>query len=226
MLPTIFLPGTLCDERVFHHLLPHFQRSEVVNLRLDDSVDAMVERVAKVGFEHFNLIGFSMGGRVGQEFSLKYPSRVNKFIAIASSSDGYPPHEKEIVKASLPMIHMGKFKGISDRRLKEYLSPEAYKDQALKDLIQDMAGNDAKEVYLRQLAATIDRGDCFVQMQALKTPILFLVSREDKIVPYETIEKSANNIAGARIETVENCGHFIPLEEPDWCLDKIQNFLS
>lgn len=226
MLPSIFLPGTLCDERVFSLITKDFPFHEAINLRLDSSIEDMVERVAKVNFEKFNLIGFSMGGRVAQEFSLKYPERVSKMVAIASSSDAFPEKEREIVTAALPMIHKGKFRGISDRRLKNYLGPEAYQKQELKDLIQDMAGADAKEVYLRQLAAVINRPNCFAQMKELKVPTLFIASRNDQIIPFDTIEYSARNTPGARLEVLEGIGHFIPLEAPEELVNIINQFLE
>lgn len=226
MLPSVFLPGTLCDERVFSLIISEFPFHEVVSLRLDSSIEEMVERVARVAYQKFNLIGFSMGGRVAQEFVLKYPERVEKLVAIASSSDAYPEKEREIVKAALPMIHRGNFKGISERRLKEYLSPESYQKQEIKDLIQEMAGSDAKEVYLRQLAAILDRPDCFVQMRSLKVPALFIAARADQIISLESIRASAQNAPGAKLVVIEESGHFIPLEAPDELLELIDQFLD
>ncbi len=226
MIATVFLPGTLCDERVFAHQFPLFSGHVAVNLREDNSIEAMIERVRSTQADQFNLIGFSMGGRVAQEFAVLYPERVRKMVVIASSADAYPPKEREIVKAALPMIQMGKFKGISEKRLRDYLGPLAYQDQQIKDLIQDMAGSDAKEVYLRQLEATLNRADFYQGIQRLTVPSLFIAAREDKIVPYSTIVKTAEIAPGSRLETIENCGHFIPLEAPEQVNELIVNFLD
>ena len=147
MTPIVFLPGTLCDERVWHHQTAVFQNSFVVNLRVQESLDEMLDSVANVPFKLFILVGFSMGGYVAQEFTLRFPDRVKKLILIGSSCEGYPPDEKEIILKALPMIRKGMFKGLTEKRLREFLHPKSYDDSTIRNLIHSMAGTDAGAVY-------------------------------------------------------------------------------
>lgn len=222
----VFLPGTLCDERIFKHLLPIFPHHTVIDLRSPVSIEAMVEAVEAAPFEKFVMIGFSMGGHIAQEFSLKHPERVEKLIVMGSSSEGYPVEERKIVESTIGLIEKSKFTGITEKRLKEYLHPHSYENLEIKQTIQAMAGADAKEVYLRQIKATLDRRDLKAQLEHLEIPVMFIAGAEDHIVPLPSIRRSAANIPLARLVVIEECGHFAPLEKPEEVKEAIREFLA
>ena len=60
--PVIFLPGSLCDERVFADQLREIdQPCEVADLTLDDSIMVMATRVLREAPPRFALVGLSLG---------------------------------------------------------------------------------------------------------------------------------------------------------------------
>jgi pimeloyl-ACP methyl ester carboxylesterase len=222
----VFLPGTLCDERVFKNQVSLFSPGEVVDLRHSSTMEQMLAAVSAVQIPRFHLIGFSMGGHVAQEFALRYPERITKLVLLASSSEGYPIEERKKVLSAMDIIERGKFQGISDRRLREFLHPASFENLEIRSLIHAMAGSDAKEVYLRQLSATLDRKDLRPQTRNLKLPTLFIGGADDKIVTVESVERSAANIPNAKFSALMLCGHFVPLEQPDEANDRIRQFLT
>lgn len=222
----VLLPGTLCDERIFQHLTPEINSYEVIDLRHSETIDEMVEKVSRVSHETFVLIGFSMGGHVSMEFTLKYPDRVKSLIVMAASGEGYPPHEKQLVIDTLPLIEKGKFSGITDKRLKDYLAPKSYENQSLKDIIHQMAGADAKEVYLRQTRATLNRRNLIEPLKAVDRPVLFIAGSEDKIVSKESILRTSKSVKGSKYIAIKDCGHFIPLESPELMKEIVKRFLE
>ncbi len=221
----VFLPGTLCDERIFKFLTPLFPEHMIVDLRTPPTIEEMIKSVEQVPYEKFILIGFSMGGHIAQEFALKFPDRVEKLIVMGSSSEGYPIDERKIVESSIGLIERSKFTGITDKRLKEYLHPHSYENHEIKETIQSMAGADAKEVYLRQIKATLDRRDLKTDLKSMSLPVLFLAGADDHIVPLASIQRSADNISSARIAVIEECGHFVPLEKPQEVIKEISGFI-
>lgn len=210
----IFLPGTLTDERIWSYQRPLFSDSVVVNLRQQDSLEKMLDEVSGIEGESFHLVGFSMGGHVAQEFAIKCPERVKTLTVIGSSSMGYPAVEREIIKKTLHLIVPGQFKGITEKRLREYLHPHSYENHDIKQLIKDMAGADAAEVYLRQLKATLDRRVMVNDLAKLTCPINYVAGREDQIIKLSTIQESQSSVPGSKLYIIEECGHFIPLERP------------
>lgn len=211
---TVFLPGTLTDNRLWLNQVSLFPNHEIINLRRQDTLEGMLNDVASCVFDKFHLIGFSMGGYIAQEFALKHPQRVLSLTIIASSALGYPPNEKEVVLKTIPLIKPGVFKGITEKRLKDYLAPQAYTNLELKSLIKSMSGEDAAEVYLRQLKATLDRRNLTKELSTLDLPITFIAGRDDNIVTYQMMEQTHQEISGSKLYTIEECGHFVPLEKP------------
>jgi pimeloyl-ACP methyl ester carboxylesterase len=186
----------------------------------------MVRSVEEVEFKEFVLVGFSMGGYVAQEFALKHPKRIQKLILIGSSSEGYPPKEKEIIVRALPQIEKGLFRGLTEKRLKEFLHPRSYEDKSIRDLIHSMAGVDAGEVYLRQLKATLDRRNLSAEIRKIQCPISLIAGKDDQIIPVDSILRMERYAPDAEINVVPDCGHFVPLEKPERVNEIIYEFAS
>lgn len=210
----VFLPGTLCDEQLWKHQTSVFKNHQIVSLRHQSSIPEMIDSVSAVPARRFVLIGFSMGGHIAQEFAIRFPERVEKLIVIAASSEGYPPEEKKKVSTFLDLIRRGTFTVISDRRLREFLHPKSFENDQIRQTIHGMSGSDAKEVYLRQLSATLDRPNLLASMRDLQIDVTYIAGREDQIVPLPSIVRSQQNILNAKLFVIEECGHFVPLEQP------------
>lgn len=81
--PVIFLPGSLCDERVFADQLREIdQPCEVADLTLDDSIMAMATRVLREAPPRFALVGLSLGGIVAAEIARLASERVQAMALI------------------------------------------------------------------------------------------------------------------------------------------------
>lgn len=223
--PVVFIPGTLTDERVFKYQTPLFKNYKIINVRVQESLDEMLETVNQVSFEKFHLIGFSMGGYIAQEFTVKQPDKVCSLTMIASSALGYPKHEKELVLKTLPLIKPGVFKGITKKRLKEFFGSDAYQNLEIKSLIKEMAGVDAAEVYLRQLKATFERRNLTKELSEINIPKNFIAGIDDLIVPLESMEESSQSVLKSKLLKIKNCGHFITLERPSILNDILKNLI-
>lgn len=214
-IPFVFLPGTLCDERLWHHQLSLFPDSIVVNLRSQNSLQEMLDSVSDVKPEKFILVGFSLGGNIAQEFTIKFQERVQHLVLIGSSSLPYPKKEKEAAISAIPFIEKGLFKGITDRRLREFLHPKSYEDKELRDLIRSMSGVDAGVVYLKQINATLDRPDLSEKLKSITCPLTAIAGANDAIVNVEDVLILKGLNKNFKVEVVNECGHFVPLEKPE-----------
>ncbi len=215
MTYAVFLPGTLCDERLWHNQLHLFPDYTIVNLRVQDSEEAMLEAIAAVPANEFILIGFSMGGHLAFEFTLKYPERVKKLFVIGSSCEAYPPEEKALAALARDAIKKGLFKGVTDRRLRDFLAPSSYDKKELRELIHSMSGENAAQVYLNQLNATLERRDLSNEVGKIKCPLTVIGGKEDKVVSKESILRVKDHNPNAVVHIIEDCGHFVPLEKPE-----------
>lgn len=210
----VFLPGTLTDSRIWINQKSLFINPIMVNLRNQFSLEEMLDDILEIQHARFHLIGFSMGGYIAQEFAVRYPNRVESLTIIGASAFGYPEEEHELVLKNLSNINSKSFKGITDKRLRSYLHPNSYLNEEIKQLVKDMQGPDAAEVYLRQTKATLNRRPLVKELAELGCRIQFIAGRDDNIVKLEMIKNSHDEIPKSKLYIINECGHFIPLEKP------------
>ena len=58
------------------------------------------------------------------------------------------------------------------------------------------------------------------------TPALIVWGRDDRIVPLECAERYQKALPHARLEIVENAGHFVDMEQPDVLAQLVARFVT
>ena len=68
---------------------------------------------------------------------------------------------------------------------------------------------------LWQQAHQLDFGNVENLLQRISVPVLLLWGRNDTATPLIWAHRLEQDLAGARLEIIEECGHYPPLEQPD-----------
>lgn len=215
--PLIFLPGLLCDEALWTHQLAHLKdicAPTVAHLTGQDSVSAMAAHVLASAPERFALCGLSMGGYVAQEILRQAPQRVDRLALVDTSARADTPEQLERRKGLIALARTGKFKGVTPKLLPLLLAPEHLKDEALCQVVMDMAERVGREAFVRQQTAIMGRPDGRADLARINCPTLVIVGREDALTPPEHGAEMAKGIKGAQLAIIEQCGHLAPLEQP------------
>ncbi len=227
-IKAVFLPGKLCDQRLWAETMNAL--TEVidpifVDFRSEQTLEGMLEAVLNCCEEKFILIGFSMGGYVAQEFALKFPDRILGLALIAVSADGYSIEEKALQMKFIDNAKQMGFKGLSDTALRKFIHPSRYQDEDLVQLIKNMASESGVKTFIAQHEATINRRSRLVDLAKLNCATIIVASREDQVVPLALIENMSNNILGSELKIIDNCGHMIPLEQPEKLNDTLKKWI-
>ncbi len=225
----LFLPGALCDRRLFAHQLDHL--GEVTAPRFVDlpdvaTVEAMAAAILAEAPARFALVGLSLGGIVGLEILHHAPERVAKLALVATSAEPDPPPVTAMRRASIDRVRAGEFERQVETVL-PFLVAAATRERAdAVASVRDMAVGVGAERYARQVEAIVQRPDQRGRPAGVGCPTLVLCGREDAVTPPDTHRALAGSIAGARLAVVEQAGHLPPLEQPvattallrDWLL--------
>jgi len=70
------------------------------------------------------------------------------------------------------------------------------------------------EIHERQMRALLDRPDASASIGAYTAPLLLMVGRQDQWSPVAQHEAIAQLCTQARLEIIEDAGHFAPVEQP------------
>lgn len=225
-----FVPGTLCDERMWGRLLPllgdDFEFNHVPLPKAQTRVQ-MLELIGAHSAPQANLVGFSLGAYLSVEYALAHPERVKSLTIIGSAGKKLGDKEKTTRERIIPQLEKSQYTGMTRMRLREIVAPEHLDDTSIIDVIQQMAVDLGKEVLLTQFRSTIERPDLMDRVRALQCPVLIIGSELDKLVPADDVRELAANCPNARLHLLsEGAGHMMPLEAPQVLAHHMRNFYN
>ena len=175
--------------------------------------DDAIALVRALGFAKIDLLGFSLGGFVAQDFVLKAPDLVRKLILTGTGPAGGTGINK-VGRVSWPLI----IKGLVTRRdPKFYLFFTSRSDgrgaakaflERLKERKQNRDKEPAFGAFLRQLKAIHAWGNQAPQdLGSIKIPVLVANGDNDIMVPSVNSYDMANRISNAQLIIYKDAGH-------------------
>lgn len=221
------IPGFMCDENLWCRLIPLFDETyEFVHLEipLEDSFDKIAEVLDKKIEKDANILGFSLGGYIAIYYSLKYPQKVNKILAVACTASSLAKEEVEKRTNAIRLTKEYGFKGLSRKKVLSLVEPKNQKDEELINLILKMYVDLGEEAFYSQFKATIIRTDLSSQLINSQIPIEFFYANEDRLVSLEwmnSLKEKAKNIKFTQIEAKT---HMLPLEREKELSNEIKSW--
>jgi pimeloyl-ACP methyl ester carboxylesterase len=224
-LPILILPGTLCTGTMFNQQINHLQQYcqdiTVVQFTTEKSLTEMANKVITAAKNKpCAFIGFSMGGIVALEIARTHPHLIAKLALVNSNCHADLPERKNARKAQIAQAISGQLVTlISETFLPNYLFKA---DKAHEKLIIEMAKHLGADCFAAQAMAIEDRPDSLSVLQKLKSDILIIGGKQDKICPAEHQQMMHDNLPGSHLALLEQCGHFSPLEQAE----KVSNLFT
>ena len=179
-----------------------------------ESIEEMADRVlAQVPAGSFSLVGFSLGGNIALDIVGREEERIERLALISSSP--YADTEQAIQQREF----------LIDKALEDYDSvledmgnfvmfrdgPNAEHTRAVLTIMGQELG---VEEFCRQQRAAMTRPDCREQLGSIRCPVRVLCGENDPVTPVGGNRYLADNIGGASLRIVADCGHLLPLERP------------
>lgn len=167
--------------------------------------DDVSELVARLGFDHYVLVGHSMGGKIALALAARRPEGLEALVLLAPS----PPTPEPISNRAAMLA------GYGDRAAAlatvgqitaRPLAP-ALRDQVVGDMLR--TAEPAWTAWVQQGS----REDISTKVGRLSVPALVLSGTDDVAIPTQVLTSEVMpRLSQGRLVTVAGAGHLLPLE--------------
>ena len=215
--PLVFLPGMMCDARLFGPQIAELSADTAVMaapITQGERIEEIASALLDVLPVRFALAGLSMGGIVAMEIMRRAPERVARVALMDTNPLAEVPtvsanREPQIVKARAGRM----LEVMRDEMKPNYLAPGAQRAEVLK-LVMDMAEVLGPEVFIRQSRALQRRRDQQAVLRKYQGPALVLCGAHDQLCPVKRHTFMAELMPNAQLVVLPDAGHLPSLEQP------------
>lgn len=226
--PLVFLPGMMCDARVFGPQLaalsPHYTLT-VAPITGGDRVEEIASRLLDTLPRKFALAGLSMGGIVAMEILRRAPDRLTRIALMDTNALAETPQSAANYEPIIIKVRSGRL----TEAVQEFLPPDhissKYRAEVMA-LVTDMAENLGSETIIRQVRALQRRRDQQSTLRRCKMPALVLCGAEDGLTPIKRHSFMAELIPYAELKVIEGAGHLPTLEQPEATTQAILDWMK
>ena len=215
--PLVFLPGMMCDARLFGPQIAELSADHCVTIapvtqgeRIEEIASGLLDQLPA----RFALAGLSMGGIVAMELLRRAPDRITRIALMDTNPLAETPPVAAAREPQIVGVRTGRLEQVMREEMKpHYLAPGLHRGEVL-DLVMDMALTLGPEVLVRQSRALQRRRDQQGTLRKCKVPTLVLCGAHDVLCPVKRHTFMAELIPYARLVVLENAGHLPTLEAP------------
>jgi pimeloyl-ACP methyl ester carboxylesterase len=215
--PVVFLPGMMCDARLFAPQIADLGRDTVVSVapisrgdRIEDIASGLLDHLPR----RFALAGLSMGGIVAMEILRRAPDRVTRIALMDTNPLAETPHSSAGYEPLVAKLRAGMMSEAVAMVLgADVLAPGPRRLEVLA-LVAEMAVALGPDTLVRQVRALQRRRDYQAVLRRCAVPALVLCGAADTLTPPRRHEFMAGLIPGAALCVIEGAGHLPVLERP------------
>ncbi len=225
----VFLPGMMCDARLFAPQIAELARSRTLHLPPltgADTTQGLAQRILTKAPDRFALAGLSMGGIIAMEIMAAAPERVERLALLDTNPCSELPESRARRERQVDSVRGGRLAEVMRDEMKpNYLAEGPHKRRIL-DLCMEMALDLGPDVFVSQSLALRDRPDRQEVLRGVQVPTLILCGREDRLCPIARHELMRDLIPDSRLEIIEGAGHLPVLEQPQRTNEAISTWLT
>jgi pimeloyl-ACP methyl ester carboxylesterase len=228
MNPIVFVPGLLCDERLWRDqakALSDLTTCCTADVTKDATVGEMAARLLAAAPPRFTLIALSMGGYVAFEVLRQASDRVQALALFDTSASPDPPGRAAERRAALNSLSSGRFVGVTNRMLPR-LVDEQHLDGPVGQELRAMAERVGGEAFARQQRAILTRPDSRPLLPSISIPTLVGVGDGDVLTPPEEAVTIFRGVQHPSFHLFHRCGHLPAIEQPEATTDVIRAWLG
>lgn len=233
------IPGLVTDYYVLAIDLPGIGESDGINLYDTATVAEWIRKIAfALDVSNFHLISHDLGSWVAATYALKYQKELQSLVLIDAGIPAILPdsffsfdnHKKawHFYFHAVPDLPEFLLQG----KVKEYFSWFFTNKSHIKTAITESDINYYAQIYQDKLSSGFDYYRSYTESVRINKSLLRILPIPVLAIGGEfAVGEKMKDVAIAlsenwRFENIENCGHYVPEEQPEILLGVLQSFLK
>jgi len=223
----VLIPGLLSDSTVWQPLLNQIanQAATVADLSTQDNLTQMALDCLNLHDGPLSVAGHSMGARVAMEMARLAPDKIQRLVLLDTGI--HPLREGEIEKREeiVQFAYESGMQALAERWLEGMVHAPNRQNSSLMQSLTEMVLRSDPAMHARQIKALTERPNASSYLAEISCPVLLVVGRYDQWSPVSQHEDMLQLLPNARLEIIENAGHFAPVEQADGVAQLVSEFL-
>ncbi len=228
MSTLVFLPGFMCDARLFAQ--QRAALSDIADCHVQVPLEASITNMAEAALHAFRgplcVAGLSMGGIVALEMLRLAPDRITRLALMDTTPLADAPENHAIRTRQIADIHAGRLDLVMRDELKPAYLVDSPDKSALLDLCLDMARALGPDVFEAQATALRDRNDLRPALDHAPRHTLILCGAEDRLCPPARHDMMHALAPHSRRLDIPNAGHLPTLEQPGLTTAALKDWMT
>ncbi|MEO1549345.1 MAG: alpha/beta fold hydrolase [Pseudomonadota bacterium] len=227
MPPLLFLPGLMCDARLFAPQIAELSRLGAVMVAqygAAGTIPDIAQHVLDQAPERFCLAGLSMGGIVAMEVARQAPARVASLALMDTNGAAESARAADFRARMIDMASAGGLREVMQAHLLPRYVADPVGDAALLDLCLTMAEEIGADQFIRHSQALMSRPDQRPHLPAYLGKTLILWGTQDALCPPRYHHELADLLPHAQCVEVDGAGHLPVLERAKVTTDALRGW--
>lgn len=196
-----------------------------VELSLEQHADDLADLLDELSVARAHLVGFSHGARVALAMAVHHPEKLDQLVLL-SATVSPSPLARTVVRAWREVLELGGLEAMAWSSLPNILGSRylGQNEKIINGIVKASTQRNSEEGVRRLLDAMIDYPDLDELAERVSSPTLVVSADEDLLVDLDGAKRLAELTGGRHVE-VTDCGHTIPIEQPEQFRSIIFDFL-
>lgn len=191
-------------------------------------VTTLLALLDQLGVDEVDIVGNSMGGIVGLCLALTQPQRVRRIVLMGAGGAPVPITPGLL---SLILFYDNPTVDAMSELLTQFVAdPAVFGDQLAEIARERIPRATRAEVERSHRATFAPGGDPLplteTNLAAITHPVLLIHGDTDRIIAPEASQWYADALPNARLEMIENAGHWLQIEHPETFARLVRDFLQ
>jgi len=215
--PLLLLCGQLCTARLWRAQIEGLADLADIAVHCpaqDGDVESAAARILAQAPPRFALAAHAMGGFVALAIMRQAPARVTRLALLGTNAAPDAPEQRERRLRYRQMTLDGRLEELIAQRYELVLHPALASLADFREIVAQMARETGADAFLHQQDIVLGRPDSRPRLVEIGCPCLLVVGRQDRLATVEQHAEIAALVPRARLQVIEDCGHFSLLEHP------------